>query len=91
MLAHHRIQRLAGAIRSAKASNDSIRILTHTRPSTALYRLRTMSSTAAPSNKFQFMVYCPDKTDEGAFQRRLSVREEHLANAKALGADGVIS
>lgn len=37
------------------------------------------------------MVFAPDKTDEGAFQRRLSVREKHLENARKLGADGILS
>ncbi|EJD08493.1 uncharacterized protein FOMMEDRAFT_165059 [Fomitiporia mediterranea MF3/22] len=47
---------------------------------------------AAPTqaNQFQFMVYCPDKTDDGAFQRRLSVREKHLENAKVLGDNGTL-
>ncbi|EJD08492.1 uncharacterized protein FOMMEDRAFT_131233 [Fomitiporia mediterranea MF3/22] len=48
-----------------------------------------MSSTA-PSGKFQFLAYCPDKSDEGLLQRRLSVRERHLENAKKLGTDGII-
>ncbi|KAH8112265.1 hypothetical protein DFH11DRAFT_1511928 [Phellopilus nigrolimitatus] len=46
-------------------------------------------STTAPA-AFQFIVYAPDKTDAGAFQRRLSVREKHLENAKTLGSSGVI-
>ncbi|KAJ7707832.1 hypothetical protein B0H16DRAFT_1481541 [Mycena metata] len=29
----------------------------------------------------KFIVYAPDKTDEGAFERRLSVRAKHLENA----------
>ena len=28
-----------------------------------------------------FAVYAPDYTDEGALERRLKVREQHLANA----------
>ncbi|KLO12330.1 hypothetical protein SCHPADRAFT_915678 [Schizopora paradoxa] len=40
--------------------------------------------------KFQFMVYAPDMTDEGAFQRRLSVREKHLADAKAKHVTGFV-
>ncbi|KAI5116477.1 hypothetical protein M0805_003506 [Coniferiporia weirii] len=47
-----------------------------------------MSATASPV--FQFMVYAPDKTDDGALQRRLSVRERHLANAKPLVESGVL-
>ncbi|KAJ7931227.1 hypothetical protein B0H13DRAFT_860860 [Mycena leptocephala] len=29
----------------------------------------------------RFVVFAPDKTDEGAFERRLSVRPKHLENA----------
>ncbi|KAJ6572061.1 hypothetical protein B0H19DRAFT_1255979 [Mycena capillaripes] len=29
----------------------------------------------------RFFVYAPDKTDEGTFERRLSVRAKHLENA----------
>ncbi|KAL5521161.1 hypothetical protein ACEPAG_9083 [Sanghuangporus baumii] len=47
-------------------------------------------STDAPANKYQFMVYAPDKTDEGALQRRMSVRQQHLENARNLGADGIL-
>ncbi|KAL5532252.1 hypothetical protein ACEPAF_5821 [Sanghuangporus sanghuang] len=43
-----------------------------------------------PANKYQFMVYAPDKTDEGTLQRRMSVRQQHLENAKKLGADGIL-
>ncbi|KAJ7033136.1 hypothetical protein C8F04DRAFT_630777 [Mycena alexandri] len=32
-------------------------------------------------NLHKFLVYAPDKTDEGAFERRLSVRAKHLENA----------
>jgi len=41
--------------------------------------------------KYQFMVYAPDMSDEGAFQRRLSVREKHLEGAKQLHSAGSIS
>jgi len=36
----------------------------------------------------KFVVYAPDKTDEGAYERRLSVRPQHLENA-AKPIDGV--
>jgi uncharacterized protein YciI len=48
-------------------------------------------STAAEPQKHVFLVYAPDKTDSEALQRRLSVREQHLANAKKLHEQGVIS
>jgi uncharacterized protein YciI len=49
-----------------------------------------MTTTAVPK-KHLFLVYLPDKTDPEALQRRLSVREQHLANAKKLHAQGVVS
>ncbi|KAJ7255307.1 hypothetical protein C8J57DRAFT_1075849 [Mycena rebaudengoi] len=39
---------------------------------------------------FKFFVYAPDKTDEGALERRLSVRPKHLENAAQLIKDGTI-
>ncbi|KAF9528522.1 hypothetical protein CPB83DRAFT_854306 [Crepidotus variabilis] len=47
--------------------------------------LRTMSSapvSAAPPARKLFFVWAPDKTEEGTFQKRLSVREKHLVTAK---------
>ncbi|KAJ6572081.1 hypothetical protein B0H19DRAFT_935854 [Mycena capillaripes] len=38
----------------------------------------------------RFFVYAPDKTDEGAVERRLSVRPKHLENAAKNINDGVI-
>lgn len=32
---------------------------------------------------YSFLVYAPDYTDADALSRRLAVREQHLANAKA--------
>lgn len=55
----------------------------------SLLSYRSMATTVP--QKFQFLVFAPDKTDEGAFQRRLAVRPEHLANAKMLEEKGVIS
>ncbi|EIW53953.1 uncharacterized protein TRAVEDRAFT_39680 [Trametes versicolor FP-101664 SS1] len=45
-------------------------------------------SAAPPRHKF--IVYAPDMTDEGALQRRLSVRPAHLQRAKEEIAKGVI-
>ncbi|KAF9017530.1 hypothetical protein BDZ89DRAFT_1022153 [Hymenopellis radicata] len=47
-----------------------------------------MSSESAPRSLF--FVYAPDKTDEGALERRLSVRSKHLEAAKAAFASGVV-
>ncbi len=38
----------------------------------------------------KFVVYAPDQTDEGAFERRLSVRPKDLVNAVKAISDGVI-
>jgi len=43
------------------------------------------------STLHQFLVYAPDKTDEGCFQRRLSVREKHLNGAKGLHDSGKLN
>ncbi len=48
-----------------------------------------MSSESAPRSLF--FVYAPDKTDEGALERRLSVRSKHLEGARASIASGLIS
>ncbi|KAJ7512454.1 hypothetical protein B0H11DRAFT_1698841 [Mycena galericulata] len=45
---------------------------------------------SAASGIPRFFVYAPDKTDEGAFERRLSVRAKHLDNAAKGINDGVI-
>lgn len=42
-------------------------------------------------NKLPFFVYAPDYTDEEAFNRRLSVREQHIAGVKALNEQGIMS
>ncbi|KAF8909906.1 hypothetical protein CPB85DRAFT_1306959 [Mucidula mucida] len=47
-----------------------------------------MSSESAPRSLF--FVYAPDKTDEGAVERRLSVRSKHLEGARASIASGLI-
>ncbi|TFK44500.1 hypothetical protein BDQ12DRAFT_717646 [Crucibulum laeve] len=46
-------------------------------------------SSSAPTSRL-FFVYAPDKTDEGALDRRLSVREAHLKVAKERVANGFI-
>jgi len=46
-----------------------------------------MSSEPALS---KFLVYAPDKTDQGAFERRQSVRPKHLENAAQGISDGLI-
>ncbi|KAF9497321.1 hypothetical protein BDN71DRAFT_1467774 [Pleurotus eryngii] len=38
----------------------------------------------------RFFVYAPDKTEDGTFEKRLSVRPEHVEMAKKNIADGII-
>jgi hypothetical protein len=52
--------------------------------------IQTMSA-AGHTTLHTFMVFAPDYADEGALQRRLKVREQHLANAKELHASGFTS
>ncbi|KAJ3517643.1 hypothetical protein NLJ89_g373 [Agrocybe chaxingu] len=49
-----------------------------------------MSSSPATPVKHHFLVYAPDKTEPGTLERRLSVRESHLAVAKENIASGFI-
>ncbi|THV06721.1 hypothetical protein K435DRAFT_960326 [Dendrothele bispora CBS 962.96] len=46
-------------------------------------------STSA-SERTKFFVYAPDKTEEGTFEKRLSVRADHLAKAKESIGTGLI-
>lgn len=52
-------------------------------------RSARMSSSSGPQRHL-FLVYAPDKTDPDALKRRLSVREQHLANAKKLRAEDTV-
>jgi hypothetical protein len=45
--------------------------------------LNAMATLATKQALHTFVIWAPDYTDEGAFSRRLSVREQHLANLKA--------
>ncbi|KXN90142.1 hypothetical protein AN958_04632 [Leucoagaricus sp. SymC.cos] len=46
------------------------------------------SATAAPRQRF--LVYAPDKTEEGTLEKRLSVRSQHLESAKAKFTTGLV-
>lgn len=48
-----------------------------------------MSSQAQSASKL-FFVYAPDKTDEGTFENRMTVRPKHLETAKERTAQGLI-
>ena len=53
---------------------------------------RSMSSHAENARpRHKFIVYAPDMTDEGAFERRLSVRQAHLDNASKQAKKGIVS
>jgi hypothetical protein len=50
-----------------------------------------MSDRPSPARSRQlFFIWAPDKADEGTFERRLSVRNDHLESAKAHVSDGFI-
>ncbi|TBU31944.1 hypothetical protein BD311DRAFT_775874 [Dichomitus squalens] len=40
--------------------------------------------------RHKFVVYAPDMSDDGAFQRRLSVRQAHLDNAAEQAKQGIV-
>ena len=52
-------------------------------------RIARMSSQAQPAPQY-FFVYAPDKTEEGTFERRMSVRPKHLATAHERTGQGLI-
>ena len=43
------------------------------------------------SNKHHFLIYAPDHTDPGTFQRRQTHRPEHLERVGTLRSSGVFS
>jgi len=49
------------------------------------------TTTPAQQKLHKFLVYVPDKTDEGAFERRLAVRDQHLARGKEYVQRGFLS
>jgi hypothetical protein len=50
-------------------------------------------STPAPCHGtvYKFLVYAPDKTEEGTLARRMAVRDQHISNAKAAAQLGFLS
>ncbi|TDL20330.1 hypothetical protein BD410DRAFT_725993 [Rickenella mellea] len=44
----------------------------------------------AQRNLYTFIVYAPDKTDDGALQRRLNVRPTHMARGSDLSKNGTL-
>lgn len=51
---------------------------------------RYMSTTASARQRQLFFIWAPDKTEEGTFERRLSVRGNHLESAKENISGGFI-
>lgn len=52
--------------------------------------LRMSTLAEGSPNRQRFWVYAPDKTAEGTFERRLSVRATHLESAKERISKGII-
>ena len=50
-----------------------------------------MVMSTASSYLHKFVVYAPDKTDDGALQRRMSVRAKHLNRSAKLHDAGFLS
>ena len=48
----------------------------------------THHTMAQAKQTYAFIFYAPDYTDEGALDRRLAVRQQHLANAKIVKEGG---
>ena len=72
----------------------SYNLLTMLRSLSRSYRpvqvgIARMSSQAQPAPKY-FFVYAPDKTEEGTFERRMSVRPTHLQVAHERTGQGLI-
>ena len=60
-------------------------------PRTSLVFIAAMSTDAQASKpKHYFLVYAPDKTEEGTFDLRMSVRPKHLEAAKGYAAAGLM-
>lgn len=51
----------------------------------------THHTMAQAKQTYAFIFYAPDYTDEGALDRRLAVRQQHLANAKIVKEQGILS
>jgi hypothetical protein len=49
-----------------------------------------MSSTTT-TTLHNFVVYAPDKTEAGTFEKRMGARPKHLENAKTLIQSGFVS
>jgi len=58
---------------------------------TSICRLISTTSPNHHLNRHKFFVYAPDKTDQGTFQRRLSVRPKHLVRSTQMFESGFIS
>ncbi|KIM79011.1 hypothetical protein PILCRDRAFT_823877 [Piloderma croceum F 1598] len=50
----------------------------------------TSKETADIPTLHNFILYAPDRTEEGTFEKRLTVRSKHLENISALIGKGVV-
>jgi hypothetical protein len=50
-----------------------------------------MTTTETAPTFHHFVVYAPDKTEAGTFEKRLAVRSKHLENVQVLIGNGTIS
>ncbi|KAI0060395.1 hypothetical protein BV25DRAFT_1807433 [Artomyces pyxidatus] len=60
------------------------------RPHLLLVARRAVSTSSTPPTKHTFIVYAPDKTDEGTLERRLSVRPSHLVGVSGMRERGLV-
>ncbi len=63
-------------------------LLAGTRVTSKCKSMSTTTATAPPRHRF--LVYAPDKTEEGTLEKRLSVRTTHLEAAKTNFANGLV-
>jgi len=78
---------LSGPRSGARVSEDKQSITGYRSHCALSIQMSVPTSAATP--KIRYMVYAPDCTDEGALERRLSVRSKHLEVAAANIAAGI--
>lgn len=83
-----RCTRNSGAIARSSISLTLPASRLHPHPRFFASTARTMSDSKPQT--YSFLVYAPDYTDADALSRRLAVREQHLANAKAAIQSGFL-
>ena len=71
--------------------HHSIRRYGHIITGPGLHRRRNLTTMATSSDLQLFVIWAPDYTDEGAFDRRLAVREQHLSRAEENKKKGYVT